>query len=203
MTQLGGSPVARRYLTLALLTEGRSDQWFLCPLIDRQVAALACEAAVGFDYSGVVTGECFTVAPRDSVVREVMELLRYFDIVLIHHDHNERGKVEAVREALPAHAARIVPLVPVRETEAWMLTDPEALREAAPGCDTAWQVPHDVEKVADPKAVLNDALGRRRDAERDFDRLGQTVALESLAKVSAYRRWVCDLGAAMEQQRFL
>ncbi|MFE9332593.1 hypothetical protein, partial [Streptomyces sp. NPDC006925] len=172
-------------------------------LIDRQVAVLGCEAAVGFDYSGVVTGERFTVAPRDSVVREVSDLLRYFDLVMLHHDHNERGKVEAVREELAGDASRIVPLVPVRETEAWMLTDPEALREAAPTRDTAWQVPHDVEKVADPKAVLNDALGRRRDAERDFDRLGQTVALESLTKVSAYRRWVCDLRAAMEQQRFL
>lgn len=195
--------MGRRYLSLALLTEGASDQWFLAPLIDRQIAELAQETPVGFDYSGVETGECFTVAHRDVVTREVAELLRYFDIVMIHHDHNERGKVDAVREQLGDHASRIVALVPVRETEAWMLADPEALREASPASDATWEVPYDVEKVADPKALLKTALGGRRDAERDFDRLGQTVALEMLWKVPAYRRWIVELRTAMERLRFL
>lgn len=195
--------MGRRYFSLALLTEGRSDQWFLAPLVDRQVAELAYEPPAGFDYSGVVTGERFTVAPRDVVVREVADLLRYFDVVMIHHDHNERGKVDAVREQFADDAPRIVALVPVRETEAWMLADADALRQAAPATDTAWDLPHDVEKVTDPKAVLKTALGGRRDVERDFDRLGQTVALDKLGKVAAYQRWVGELRAAMEHLRFL
>ncbi|GGW42885.1 hypothetical protein GCM10010340_21150 [Streptomyces griseoloalbus] len=60
-----------------------------------------------------------------------------------------------------------------------------------------------VEKVADPKAVLKAALGGRRDAERDFGRLGQTVALDALSKVPAYRRWTAELRRAMEGLRFL
>jgi hypothetical protein len=195
--------VGRRYLTLALLTEGASDQWFLVPLIDRQVAELAQETSVGFDYSGAETGQCFTVAHRDLVVREVADLLRDFDIVMVHHDHNERSKVDAVRACFPDDTHRIVALVPVRETEAWMLADASALKEAAPARDAAWEVPHDVEKVADPKAVLRAALGGRRDAERDFGRLGQTVALDALRKVSAYRRWTADLRVALERLRFL
>ncbi|MGY1453787.1 DUF4276 family protein [Streptomyces sp. SS8] len=195
--------MGRRYFSLSLITEGASDQWFLVPLIDRQIAELAQETLVGFDYSGVVTGECFTVAPREAVVSEVADLLTYFDLVIVHHDHNERGKVEAVREHFPDDASRIVGLVPVRETEAWMLADPDALREASPARDTAWEVPHDVQKVADPKVLLNTALGGRRDAERDFDRLGQTVALERLWKVPAYRRWCGDLRKAMERLRLL
>ncbi|WP_255953014.1 hypothetical protein [Streptomyces odontomachi] len=43
--------MGRRYFTLALLTEGASDQWFLGPLIDRQITELAQETSVGFDYS--------------------------------------------------------------------------------------------------------------------------------------------------------
>ncbi|MFE2496150.1 hypothetical protein [Streptomyces scopuliridis] len=157
--------MGRRYFNLALLTEGASDQWFLGPLIDRQIAELAQQPAVGFDYSGVVTGECFTVAPRVAVVREVADLLQYFDVVTIHHDHNERAKVDAIREHFAADAFRIVGLVPVRETEAWMLADTDALQKASPGSDSTWEVPHDVEKVADPKAVLKAALGGRRDVE--------------------------------------
>ncbi|MFJ7997858.1 DUF4276 family protein [Streptomyces sp. NPDC096310] len=195
--------MGRRYFSLALLTEGASDQWFLSPLIDRQIADMAQRPAVGFDYSGVVTGECFTVAPRAVVVREVTELLQYFDVVMIHHDHNERAKVEAIREHFAADAFRIVGLVPVRETEAWMLADADALRKASPGSDSAWEVPHDVEKIADPKAVLKAALGGRRDVERGFDRLGQTVALEKLAKLPAYRHWLGELSTAMQRLRIL
>ncbi|MET7294841.1 hypothetical protein ABZS79_22380 [Streptomyces griseoloalbus] len=36
--------MGRGHLSLALLTEGASDQWFLVPLIDRQVAELALRA---------------------------------------------------------------------------------------------------------------------------------------------------------------
>ncbi|MEV0302514.1 hypothetical protein [Streptomyces prasinus] len=130
-------------------------------------------------------------------------LLRYFDIVMIHHDHNERSKIDSVRACFPDEAHRIVALVPVRETEAWMLADPEALREAAPARDAVWAVPGDVEKAADPKAVLRAALGGRRDAERDFGRLGQTVALDALRKVPGYRAWTAELRRAMERLRFL
>ncbi|MFE9926340.1 hypothetical protein ACFYQA_33675 [Streptomyces sp. NPDC005774] len=195
--------MGRRYLSLALLTEGASDQWFLVPLIDRQITEFALEAPVGFDYSGVDVGECFTVAHRDFVVRQVTDLLCYYDIVMIHHDHNERSKVDALRDRFPDDAHRIVALVPVRETEAWMPADPAALKEAAPMRDAAWEVSPDVEKAADPKAVLKVALGGRRDAERDFGRLGQTVALDTLCKVPAYRTWTAELRRAMERLRFL
>ena len=173
------------------------------PLIDRQVAGTALEAPAGFDCSGVVAGECCTVAHRDLVMREVTDLLSYFDIVLIHHDHNERSKAEAIRERVPGDAHRIAPLAPVRETEARMLADREVLREPAPTRDAAGKVPRDVQKIADPRALLKTALGGRRDAEHDFARLGQTVALEPLSLVPAYRRWTSELRQAMERLRFL
>ncbi|MFF0104581.1 hypothetical protein [Streptomyces hirsutus] len=53
------------------------------------------------------------------------------------------------------------------------------------------------------KVVLRTALGGRRDAERDFGRLGQAVALEELRKVPAYRAWTAELRRAMERLRFL
>ncbi|MGW2123797.1 hypothetical protein [Streptomyces sp. NPDC001758] len=123
--------------------------------------------------------------------------------MVIHHDHNERSKVEAIRERFPGDAHRIVPLVPVRETEAWMLADREALRESAPTRGTAEMVPRDVQEIADPKAVLKAALGGRRDPEHDFARLGQTVALDELGKVPAYRRRTAELRAEMARQWLL
>jgi hypothetical protein len=78
-----------------------------------------------------------------------------------------------------------------------------ALREASPVSSSSWEVPHDVEKAADPKALLKAVLGGRQDPERLFDRLGQTAGLDMLAKVPAYRRWLMELRTAMERLHFL
>ncbi|UIX32918.1 DUF4276 family protein [Streptomyces sp. GQFP] len=198
--------MARRYLSIALLTEGLSDQWFYVPLIDRQVEALESESEVGFDFVGTTPGSCFTVAPRERVVQEVELLLEHMDIVIVHHDHNERGKVEALRAGLsaPQSAERVIGIVPVRETEAWMLADPAALPD---GPATALRdligSPREVEKVADPKKALGQVFGPRHRPEYDFDRLGQRVSLTELQQIPAYGRWVGDLREALERMRCL
>lgn len=193
-----------RYFSLALLTEGLSDQWFLLPLIDRQVAALESESDHRFDFGGTAPGSCFTVAPRERVVREAALLLEHMDIVMIHHDHNERHKVESVREQLGHAAERIVGVVPVRETEAWMLADPAALPdEPGTAVRSLIRSPREVEKVADPKKVLAQAFGPRCRPEYDFDRLGQRASLAELQQIPAYIRWVGELRAAMERLRLL
>ncbi|WP_420311909.1 hypothetical protein ACOB87_30355 [Streptomyces sp. YS-B37] len=193
-----------RYLSLALLTEGLSDQWFLLPLIDRQVEALESESASGFDFGGTTPGGCFTVAPREQVVQEVEMLLDHMDIVMIHHDHNERGKIDSVRERLSHAAERIIGIVPVRETEAWMLADHTTL-PAGPASVVQGFVrsPREVEKVVDPKKALAEAFGPRHRPEYDFDRLGQRASLRVLRQIPAYDRWVGDLRTAMERLRFL
>lgn len=194
-----------RYLSIALVTEGLSDQWFLLPLIDRQVAAMEPESAPGFDFEGTAPGSRFTVAPRDQVVQEVALLLEHMDIVLIHHDHNERSKVESVRARLGSAADRLVGIVPVRETEAWMLADAAALPTATAEVSVRNLVrsPREVERVPDPKKALAEAFGPRHRPEYDFDRLGQRVSLAALQQVPAYARWVGELRTAMERLRFL
>ncbi|MGW1669618.1 DUF4276 family protein [Streptomyces sp. NPDC002324] len=198
--------MGRRYLNIALLTEGESDQWFLRPLIDRQVEDLESDATVGFDFGGTVRGECFTVSQRERVVAEVMSLLKEMDLVIIHHDYNEQGKIDAVRSGLtdPALAERVIGIVPVRETEAWMLADPAALPHG-PATEIRKTVrsPRDVHKVADPKKALAQAFGPRHQPEYDFDLLGQRVSLGVLRQVPAYARWVDDLRTAMKHSRFL
>lgn len=67
----------------------------------------------------------------------------------------------------------LVPIIPVRMTEAWLLLDELAIRTVAgnPGGRTALSLPkhHEVERVHDPKSLLRQALldaasvtGRRR-----------------------------------------
>lgn len=195
-----------RYLSIALLTEGLSDQWFLLPLINRQVEALVSESGEGFLFDTTRPGERLTVEPRDRVVSEVEALLEHFDLVVVHHDHNERGKIDSVRAALrePQARERVVGIIPVRETEAWMLADPAAL-PTGPEAAVRQLInsPREVEKVADPKKTLAEAFGPRHRPEFDFDLLGQRVSLKVLQRVPAYERWVGDLRTALERLHFL
>ncbi|MGW0943707.1 DUF4276 family protein [Streptomyces sp. NPDC002623] len=198
--------MARRYLSIALLTEGLSDQWFLLPLVDRQVESMESASPRGFDFPGTAPGSRFTVAPRERVSEEVETLLEHMDLVILHHDHNERSKVEAVRAALrkDEDAERVIGMVPVRETEAWMLADPAALPNApAAAVRDLIRSPRDVEKVPDPKRALAQAFGPRHRPEYDFDRLGQRMSLDVLRQVPAYARWAGDFHAALQKLRFL
>ncbi|QKW09348.1 DUF4276 family protein [Streptomyces sp. NA04227] len=193
-----------RYFSLALLTEGLSDQWFLLPLIDRQITSLEAASDEGFAFGGSGPGGCFTVAPRQRVVREVEMLLDHFDVVVLHQDHNERDKIDSVRKMLPHSAERVLGIVPVRETEAWMLADPDALpQSAATAVRELVAGPAHAEKVPDPKKALAQALGPRHQPEYEFDRLGQTVSLDIMERVPAYNRWVSDLKTVMKELRFL
>ncbi|MGX1311782.1 hypothetical protein RKD24_001901 [Streptomyces calvus] len=117
--------------------------------------------------------------------------------MVIHHDHNERNKVDAIRDRFPKDAHWIVALVAVRETEAWMPTDPEALREAAPTRDAVWEVPYEVEKTAEPKAVLRTALGVAARRGTDFGDGGRCHAVMGNSSPSARKTSVFRANARL------
>ena len=142
-----------------------------------------------------------TVADR---LRAVRRLDGGFDAAFVHRDA-EAQAVEHRREEIRAGATDagvrqpVVPVIPVRMTEAWLLLDEVAIREVAgrPSGHTALDLPHphEAERVADPKRVLRDALlaasgttGRRRaQVDRDFDR-NRAVLLRRLDRSGAVSR---------------
>jgi hypothetical protein len=100
------------------------------------------------------------------------------DLIVVHRDADRVGRagrcdeIAGALSGLGASAAAI-PLVPVKMTEAWLLLDEAAIRIVAgnPRGTVKLNLPqrHEVEGVADPKAVLKecllvaaDATGRRR-----------------------------------------
>lgn len=98
--------------------------------------------------------------------------------LVLHRDADKEepiGRVAEMREAIAMCQvdAPLVPVVPVRMTEAWLLLDEVNIRRASgnPRGSAALHLPqvNDVERLVDPKAVLRDALiiaselrGRRR-----------------------------------------
>ncbi len=108
------------------------------------------------------------------------------DVVVIHRDADNVG-AEARRGEMVAaldracSGARLIPVIPVRMTEAWLLLDEQAIRRVAGNpsgrVDLALPKTLEVERLADPKAKLRECLltaadvtGRRRERlDRRFD----------------------------------
>lgn len=129
------------------------------------------------------------------------------DLLFVHRDadgETRRKRVDEIEEAVSALAAEGVQvphvcLVPVRESEAWVLFDEGAIRTAAghPDGTTPLRLPSlkAVESVANPKEVLNAALKTasertgRRLTKFDTRGLAAEVA-ENITDYSPLRRLV-------------
>lgn len=109
----------------------------------------------------------------------------HLDLVVVHRDADNAGadaRLAEIRRAVTETAAcpHVVPIVPIRMTEAWLLLDQDAIRTVAgnPRGTSPLALPqrHEVERIADPKVTLRAALstaanvtGRRRERlERRF-----------------------------------
>ncbi len=167
--------------------------------------------------------------PR-GVGRTVEGRLRYLvtqdirlDIVFVHRDAEAQDPSLRVDEIAGGASAAgvacpVVPVVPVRMTEAWLLLDELAIRRVAgrPSGRTNLELPrvNAVERLADPKAALKDALliaseerGRRRErVVRDFDRhrsllLERLDTLGPVTQLVSWQRMVAAVASGLTQLR--
>lgn len=133
-----------------------------------------------------------------------------YDVVFVHRDA-EGQDPELRRSEIAAGAATVgircpvVPVVPIRMTEAWLLLDESAIRRVAgkPLGRVALDLPtaREVERRAHPKELLADVLlrasetaGRRRQQfARDFDR-HRALLLERLDSTRPGRSRRCRRG---------
>ena len=158
-----------------LTTEGTSDR-----LLVRHIEWLL-ERHSGVEFDGQwANPESFEHHDRD-VGSRMREAMRFYpcDLLFVHRDADNAGVDARSREIKDAVAAcgidfPVVCVVPVRMTEAWLLADESAIRQAAG--NTKGRVPLSmpqvagIERIADPKALLDEILvlassatGRKRD----------------------------------------
>lgn len=131
-----------------------------------------------------------------------------FDVAFVHRDAEAQDPDHRRREIADAAVAAgvpcpVIPIVPVRMTEAWLLLDEEAIRHVAgrPSVKAQLDLPTvgEVERLSDPKQQLSEVLlaasgtsGRRRNQFiRDFGRhRGQLLArLDPAGPVSKLKAW--------------
>lgn len=98
-----------------------------------------------------------------------------FEIVFVHRDADQVGldsrlaEIGRAVEALSLRTVGYVSVVPVQETEAWLLADADAIRRTV-GCSKSvtLDIPSSdrIESLKDPKSKLRDVLTQARRAQR-------------------------------------
>lgn len=151
-------------------------------------------------------------------LRAVLAADAEFDIVFVHRDSESNDPSPRYKEVAEAAAATFdgpaIAVVPVRMTEAWLLLDEKAIRLVAgsPSGTAALDLPSRkaVEKIADPKRALQDALtaasglqGRKLKIFRNQFPVHRALLLERLdptgvvSTLAAWRRLADDIARSV------
>lgn len=219
-----------RYLGMALYAEGPTDYYFLKPLVRRLCEELCARQSEERLEIGDVL-ELDDPADRrdesreDRITAAASAAQGAWHILFIHADgasQPDRAREDQISPAIRRLEMELgagygsVAVVPIRETEAWLLADGNALRQAFGTSRTNKDLgipttPREVERIADPKQVLNAAClaattrgrGRRRAASAYFELIGELVSLEELLKVPAFKTFHDELCGTLQRLRFI
>lgn len=142
------------------------------------------------------------------------------DVLFVHRDAETETRDTRVDEITVASGVLpelwYIPIIPVRMTEAWLLIDERAIRQAAgnPNGDVDLEMPTRgrLEKLPDPKSILRELLltaseshGRRRDKFKHelawrIHRVADLIDdFSSLRKLPAFRAFEADTKDTMQK----
>lgn len=182
-----------RYLGLALIREGTSDNRFLSELIQRLIDEIclrkACEQVEISPINEILAAskrENF-IPMRDRLIKGILAARGSFDLLFIHVDgdgdpqkaraQHVGSLIDGIKAHAPEFACEHVAIIPIREMEAWAIIDGDALRQAFQTTLTDDELEivspiHQVEQIYDPKRKLEDALrvargGRKSRGKQD------------------------------------
>lgn len=197
-----------RLLIPGLVAEGKTDELFLGRLITRQLRALTDASAHCIDdVEPIQVGDRASILDEERVARAVCDLAADCHIVFVHNDHRERHKAMRIvaRVKTERKDTPTVPIVPVRETEAWLLADRGLWTGLKGACTTMLpETPHDIEKTFDPKVVLERVRPRHvKDLRELFGYVGRTIDLGELSRIPAHRTWVAETTKVLKELRYL
>lgn len=189
-----------RHLVTGLIAEDASDAAFLLPVLQAELARIGWDA--GFEALEIQSSVVTTVMSADVVATAACDLLDCSDLLFVHQDAREGVKIERLR-AVICGGSRVVPVVPIRETEAWVLAAAIGAGRIG-GLDTTAQEKgcRWVERLADPKAELRRRYRGRRSIEDLFTLVAEQADLARLAELPAYQNFLQDLTTALKELNF-
>lgn len=219
-----------KYLSIALYAEGPTDYYFLSPILQRLCEDICMrEATEPVEVSPALAldhPETHSNSPREQRILEAARCANgAWQIIFIHGDGSGNSKAardNLVQPAIDAISASPelegigVGVVPIRETEAWAISDGDAIRSAF-GTRLNNQelgLPangRQVERVIDPKSTLDIAFtaaqpNRKRKgqgASPYLNAIAQQISLNELRKVGSFEQLENELTDVLQQLRVI
>lgn len=201
---------------IGLATEGTTDIRFFESIVRRtfqEIAMKECRSDIDIDIrrlntkkTGLSFVEYVKQASYDGVKDfGMMALAIHTDADRETYDGRRRYNIDPAQEELDRqgddYCKILTPVIPVRMMEAWMLADKELLKSeiGTTKSDNNLGINKDPESIADPKAVIEEAI---RIAQSDLPRrrrrliisdlysiIGDKIGLDKLLSLPSYRRF--------------
>jgi hypothetical protein len=205
-------------LRFSLMGEGSSDQSLLFI-----IRWLLGQHVSGVEIIGTWPEAGERTAGRDLGER-IVECVKaeQSHLLFVHRDADNAGREARVIEIARAMTVArrwlpilpiVVPVVPVRMIETWLLTDEAAIREAARNPSGRMSLPlprvRDLERIVDPKVVLRGLLltasglgtRRRRHVDVNLIRIAElTASFEGLRQLPAFQAFEADVRQVIQDQ---
>jgi len=212
-----------------LMAEGTTDTRFLIPIIEKTVKDLVYK-----EYKGDFELSIQEIRLKDTTSKyivKVADAAKYAeenfgaDFIFVHLDADNKdakevyqNKINPAKQFLKDKAigtsacSHIVPIVPITETESWMLAD-KALFKSQLGTslsDAELKISRDVEQMADPKKVAQDAIKiafshktkkRRRELNISelYQPIGSRIDLSKLEPLTSYQDFKQNIRNVFEE----
>jgi hypothetical protein len=171
-------------LRYTLLADGSSDRTLL-PLLNWLLEQAHLDIHIQPQFASQVPSTGM------SLVQRIQLAMRLYpcDVLFIHRDAEKEtmaARVKEIRAQVEATGHTYIPVVPVRMTEAWLLSSETAIRQAAGNpkgkVPLSLPAPKTWDRLPDPKAILFDAL--RNASELTGRRLKQFKPEETRHRVA-------------------
>ncbi len=198
-------------ITIAFLCEGKTDSRLLPEIIERTVHEIVSTTGTSM-YDIYIYPISKKLA---STIEEAAILCCEYNLLIVHldsDDYNENNAlvnrfnpaIKNLKEHEGKRCEKIIPLIPITESEAWMLSQPDLLRSEMQTELSSAELGLNIqlgriESRLDPKTILEQAIQinnaalpvkQRRHAVKLADLyqpLGQSLDLERLIKLKAYK----------------
>lgn len=219
-----------QYLGLALYAEGRTDHYFLRPLLRRLCEDIcARDACEPVDVSDVLdlwdTDETREKFRHDRIAHAALSAKEAWRILFIHADSDgnaQDARTQRIEPALKQLEAEKsiqgigVAVIPIREMEAWAIADGDTIRSVFGTLldNRALGLPssnRSVEQVANPKSVLQSAFNATRPSSRRMRQgtspylsmIGEQISLSALRTVPSFQSLDDELRAALQRLQII
>lgn len=218
-----------RTISLALYAEGTTDYRFLPVVIQNAVENILFSnnsPDIAVVEPTLITG--IKERTEENKILAAAKAAQGVHILFIHMDGDTKTLTEikeerfypfekSIKESSGRLCRDLVPVIPIKNIEAWLTCDYEAFCQAV-GTHATPEIlgiplnPRLVESLADPKHTFKEALRiahslRRKKSRYDpgeyYEILGRTIKLESLMRVPAFRAFYDEVANKLREMRII